>query len=43
MTGQSAEQTIAFLDQDVRTGKDSRNVLNRNWNGDELRRDVSHD
>ncbi|WP_051001839.1 hemagglutinin repeat-containing protein [Herbaspirillum sp. YR522] len=39
-TGQSAEQTIALLDQDVRTGKDSSNTLNKNWNGDELRDEV---
>ena len=39
-SGQSAEQTIASLDQGVRTGKDSSNSLNKNWNGDELRQDV---
>ncbi|EJM95342.1 hypothetical protein PMI40_05017 [Herbaspirillum sp. YR522] len=39
-TGQSAEQTIALLNQDVRTGKDSSNTLNKNWNGDELRDEV---
>ncbi|WP_050466224.1 hemagglutinin repeat-containing protein [Herbaspirillum chlorophenolicum] len=39
-TGQSAEQTIASLDQGVRTGKDSSNSLNKNWNGEELRQDV---
>ncbi|WP_449768921.1 two-partner secretion domain-containing protein [Herbaspirillum chlorophenolicum] len=38
--GQSAEQTIASLDSGVRTGKDSSNSLNKNWNGEELRQDV---
>ncbi|WP_165774376.1 hemagglutinin repeat-containing protein [Herbaspirillum robiniae] len=38
--GQTSDQTIASLDQGVRTGKDSSNSLSKNWNGDELRQDV---
>jgi len=38
--GQSAEQVIASLDRDVRSGKDTSKTLNKNWNGDELRQEV---
>jgi len=39
-TGQTAAQTIAALDKTARTGKDTSNSLNKNWNGEELNQDV---
>jgi len=40
-TGNTVEQTLAEIDSEVRSDKDSSNKLNKNWDGQQLMDDVS--